>query len=135
MSALDNANFLRSGFNGLMLPVLEDGVLAQRVADGQITIKDRLLYSTVCGTGLDTVPLPGDISEEALQSLLLDIASLSVRLAKPLTARLMPIPGKKAGEMTSFDFPFFTNTRVMSPLNAGLSGLFSKSETVALVPR
>lgn len=135
MSVLDSAEFKRSGFNGLMLPVLEDSILAQRVAEGKLTIKDLLLYSTVCGTGLDTVPLPGDITESQLCSILLDVASLSVRLNKPLTARLMPVPGKKAGEMTSFDFPFFTNTRVMSPQNEGLSGLFQTADSVSLIAR
>lgn len=135
MSALDEAKFKRSGFNGLMLPVLEDNVLALRVAEGKLSLKDLLLFSTVCGTGLDTVPLPGDISEQQLQAILLDVASLSVRLNKPLTARLMPIPGKKAGQMTSFDFPFFTNSRVMSPESSGLSGLFSLSDSYELVPR
>jgi uncharacterized protein (UPF0210 family) len=135
MSVLDTARFRRSGFNGLMLPILEDSVLAQRAADGTLTLKDLLLYSTVCGTGLDTVPLPGDISEPQLHSILLDVSSLAVRLNKPLTARLMPIPGKKAGEMTSFDFPFFTNSRVMSPECSGLGGLLGSSENFLLKPR
>ena len=135
MSVLDEAKFKRSGFNGLMLPVLEDNVLALRVAEGKLSLKDLLLFSTVCGTGLDTVPLPGDITEQQLQAILLDVASLSVRLNKPLTARLMPIPGKKAGQMTSFDFPFFTNSRVMSPKCSGLSGLFSSSDSFKLVSR
>ena len=79
-----------------------------------LTVKDLLMYSAVCGTGLDTVPLPGTISSEALQALLLDLTALALRLDKPLTARLMPVPGKKAGEMTEFDFPFFANSRVMA---------------------
>ena len=64
-----------------------------------------------------------------------DVSSLSVRLNKPLTARLMPIPGKKAGDMTSFDFPFFTNTRVMSPDCSGLGGLFRVSDELPLETR
>ena len=135
MSWLDQANFKRSGFNGLMLPVLEDSVLAQRTAEGGLSLKDLLLYSTVCGTGLDTVPLPGDITEQQLQAILLDVASLAVRLNKPLTARLMPVPEKKAGQMTSFDFPFFTNSAVMSPECTGLSGLFSSASSFSLKPR
>jgi len=78
--AVDRARFTRVGFCGLMLPVLEDAVLAQQVQQGSLTVKDLLLYSAVCGTGLDTVPLPGDVSVEALQALLLDVAVLSCRL-------------------------------------------------------
>ncbi|MFO3795740.1 MAG: DUF711 family protein [Anaerolineales bacterium] len=116
--ALEEAHFPHAGFCGVMLPVLEDAVLAERVRNGQLELKDLLLYSAVCGTGLDTVPLPGDATPEQISALLLDLATLSLRLKKPLTARLMPIPGKKAGEMTTFEFPFFANTRIL-PLSAG----------------
>jgi uncharacterized protein (UPF0210 family) len=72
-----------------------------------------LTYSAVCGTGLDTIPLPGNIAEKKLYALLLDIASLSLKLNKPLSARLMPVPGKKAGEMTDFKFDYFANSKIM----------------------
>ena len=114
---MDQAKFLRAGFSGLFLPVLEDAVLARRAAEGSLGIIDLLLYSAVCGTGLDTIPLPGDTSIEQLSAVLLDLASLSTRLAKPLTARLMPIPGKQAGDPTDFEFAYFANSRVM-PLEA-----------------
>lgn len=124
-SILDEAVFTRTGFNGLMLPVLEDSILAQRAAGESLTVNDLLLYSAVCGTGLDTIPLPGDTSAEALAAVLLDLAALALRLDKPLTARLMPIPGKQAGDPTQFDFPYFANSRVMAlkykPLAAPLS--------------
>jgi hypothetical protein len=96
-----------------MQPVLEDAVLARRAADGSLTVKDLLLTSAVCGTGLDTVPLPGDASPGQISALLLDLCALALRLDKPLTARLMPIPGKQAGEATAFDFGYFANSRVM----------------------
>jgi uncharacterized protein len=114
---IDQADFPRAGFSGLMLPVLEDAILARRAAQGSLSVMDLLLYSAVCGTGLDTVPLPGDTTVEQLYAVLLDLASLSLRLAKPLTARLMPIPGKKAGDPTGFDFAYFANSHVM-PLQA-----------------
>jgi uncharacterized protein len=56
---LDRASFKRTGFNGLMLPLLEDSTLAKRGAQGVLTVTDLLLYASVCGTGLDTIPLPG----------------------------------------------------------------------------
>jgi hypothetical protein len=124
--AIDRAKFPRAGFNGLFMPLLEDFTLAARAAEGTLGVKDLLLYSAVCGTGLDTVPLPGDTSVEALSAVLLDLAALSTRLGKPLTARLMPIPGKKAGDETSFDFDFFVNSRVLAleaePLTSALAG-------------
>lgn len=124
--AVDRADFPHTGFSGFMQPVLEDSVLARRAAEGTLTVKDALLYSAVCGTGLDTVPLPGDTTSGQLVPLLLDLCALAVRLDKPLTARLMPIPGKKAGEETNFDFAFFAPSKIMNlesvPLNGPLSG-------------
>jgi uncharacterized protein (UPF0210 family) len=124
--AVDRADFPHTGFSGFMQPVLEDSILAKRAAEGVLTVKDALLYSAVCGTGLDTVPLAGDVSAEQMTPLLLDLSALAMRLDKPLTARLMPIPGKQAGDVTEFDFGFFANSRVMAlgsaPLNLPLSG-------------
>ena len=133
--AIDRAHFTRTGFSGLMLPVLEDAVLAQRAAEGTLGVKDMLLYSAVCGTGLDTLPLPGDVSPAQLSALLLDLAALAVRLGKPLTARLMPIPGKAAGDPTGFDFAFFANSRVLELDAAPLQGLLLGDDQFALHPR
>ena len=120
--ALDRAQFPKVGFNGVMLPVLEDTVLAGSAAANILSVNDLLLYSAVCGTGLDTVPLPGTSSEDQLYAILLDLAVLGQRLGKPLTARLMPIPGKEAGETTTFDFEFFANSKVMQINAQPLSG-------------
>jgi hypothetical protein len=77
---------------------------------------DQLLaYSSVCGTGLDTIPLPGDVTVQQLERIIGDVATLSVKFTKPLTARLMPVPGLKAGDQTTFDDPNLVNT-VLQPL-------------------
>jgi hypothetical protein len=132
---LDRAQFTRTGFNGLMLPLLEDSILAKRGAEGTLTMKDLLLYSAVCGTGLDTIPLPGDTSVAQIQAVLLDLAALALRLDKPLTARLMPIPGKKAGDSTGFDFEFFANSKVLELPDQSLQGPFDGEENVSINPR
>jgi uncharacterized protein (UPF0210 family) len=133
--AIDRADFLHTGFSGFMQPILEDSVLARRAAEGTLTIKDALLYSAVCGTGLDTVPLPGDTTSEQLVPLLLDLCALALRLDKPLTARMMPIPNKKAGDETNFDFAFFAPSRVLSLDSAALNPPFNGDEVLQLHPR
>jgi uncharacterized protein (UPF0210 family) len=131
---LDSARFQRVGFCGLFLPVLEDTVLASRASEGTLTISDLLLYSTLCGTGLDTIPLPGDASVEALTGLLLDLGAIGLRHAKPLTARLMPIPGKIAGDAVHFDFPYFADSRVLPLPDSPLTGLLYNSDTLDIGP-
>jgi uncharacterized protein (UPF0210 family) len=103
------------GYSGLMLPLLEDKVLAKRAAEGRFGVSDLLLYSSVCGTGLDTVPLPGDTGPEVIAALIEDVAALAVKLQKPLAARLLPIPGKVVGDIVRIDNPHLTEGVVMDP--------------------
>ena len=102
----------QAGYSGLMLPVLEDRVIAQRWSEGHLSIDTMLSYSAVCGTGLDTIPLPGDVTLEQLARILGDVASLSVKWHKPLSARLQPVTGKKPGDMTRFDSPFLVDAKL-----------------------
>ena len=106
------------GYSGLMLPVLEDSILAARASDGLVTVSELLLYSAVCGTGLDTVPLPGDATAEDLGAIVLDVSALACALRKPLSCRLFPVPGKVAGDMTEYDSPYLVNSRIL-PIKAG----------------
>jgi uncharacterized protein (UPF0210 family) len=102
----------RAGYCGLMMPVLEDSVLAQRWSERRLSIDSLLAYSAVCGTGLDTVPLPGDITEDQMARIIGDVASLAFRWNKPLSVRLMPVKGLKAGDTTKFDDPYLVNSRL-----------------------
>ena len=67
---------------------------------------------TICGTGLDTVPYPGDIGREQLVRIFGDVASLAKKWSKPLAARVQPVPGKAAGELSDFNDPHLFNTRL-----------------------
>ena len=100
------------GYSGLMVPVMEDKVMAQRWAEGTFNVDSLLAYSAVCGTGLDTIPLPGDITIEQVERIYSDVASLASKWNKPLSARLQPVPGKKAGDMTDFQDPYLFNTTI-----------------------
>jgi len=108
-SALKEIGARKVGYSGLMLPVLEDPRLAERWNAGLISLDSLMSYSAVCGTGLDTIPLPGNISEDTLARIIGDVASLSVKWNKPLSARLLPIAGKHAGERTEFTDPSLIN--------------------------
>ncbi|MDY6867513.1 MAG: DUF711 family protein [Chloroflexota bacterium] len=133
--SLDRAKFKRTGFNGLMLPLLEDSTLSQRAAEGTLNVTDLLMFSSVCGTGLDTIPLPGDATVGQLQAVLLDLAALALRLDKPLTGRLMPVPGLKAGDETNFKFDYFANSKVLALPAEGLTRFFAGDESFEISPR
>jgi len=102
----------QTGYSGLMVPVMEDKVLARRWAEGTVSIDSLLAYSAVCGTGLDTIPLPGDVTQEQLTRIFGDVASLAWKWRKPLSARLQPVKGKKAGDQTEFKDPYLFNTTI-----------------------
>lgn len=129
--AVQQADFRQAGFCGLMMPVLEDSVLARRAAEGRLRIAELLQWSAVCGTGLDTVPIPGDAGETAIAGLLFDVAALAVRANKPLTARLMPLPGKVAGDPVHFDFAYFADGGVL-PLGEGGNGPLATTPSLGL---
>jgi uncharacterized protein (UPF0210 family) len=114
-AALKEIGARKVGYSGLMLPVMEDSRLAERWNAGLLSLDALLSYSAVCGTGLDTIPLPGNTSEDALARIIGDVASLSVKWDKPLTARLLPVAGKHAGEQTEFTTPALINV-VIQPL-------------------
>lgn len=113
--ALRAVSVKQAGYSGLMLPVLEDSVLAQRWSEGALKLDDLLAYSAVCGTGLDVVPLPGDVTPAQLERIIGDVATLAVKLRKPLSVRLLPVAGKKAGERTEFEDPYLVNA-IIQPL-------------------
>jgi hypothetical protein len=103
----------KCGYSGLMLPILEDVGLAARCSEGLFDVDNILLYSAVCGTGLDCIPLPGDISEDKIYAILLDMATLSIKLDKPLSARLFPIANKNAGEIAHFESPYLVDCHIL----------------------
>jgi uncharacterized protein (UPF0210 family) len=102
------------GFSGLMLAVTEDRGLAQGTINGDYDIRSLLTYSAVCGIGLDTVPIPGDTPSEKIAALMADTGTMAFRLNKPLTVRLFPVPGLKAGELTQFESDDLCNCAILA---------------------
>jgi len=110
--AAEEAKIQLAGFSGLMLPQMEDRGLAN--AAKNLTIQNLLLYSAVCGVGIDTVPIPGETPPLRLAMLLLDVWSLSMQWNKSLSCRVLPVAGKRAGEIVSFGNPYLCDSIVMA---------------------
>ena len=101
------------GFSGLMLAVVEDEGLALATKNKEFEIRSLLTYSSVCGIGLDTVPIEGDTSAEKIASICQDTGTMAYRLDKPLTVRLFPVPNLKAGDITNFQSDDLCNSAVL----------------------
>ncbi len=101
------------GFSGLMLAVVEDEGLALATKNNEFEIRSLLTYSSVCGIGLDTVPIEGDTSTEKIADICRDTGTMAFRLNKPLTVRLFPVPDLKAGDITNFQSDDLCNSAVL----------------------
>ena len=104
----------KAGFNGVMFSPLEDDWLAKQSCEGILTIDSLMLYSTVCGCGLDMIPIQGDIFNETIASLICDVVTLSEKLKKPLGVRVLPIPGKFPNDKTCFNHEFLTDMKIFN---------------------
>jgi uncharacterized protein (UPF0210 family) len=102
-----------TGYNGLMLPLCEDIRLAQLAVENKLTISQLLNVSSVCGVGIDTVPIAGNTCPKELSSLLLDVVGLAQRWNKPLSCRVFPVPNKVIGDMTTFNSPYLVNSKIL----------------------
>ena len=105
---------LKAGFNGVMFSPLEDDWLAKQSVQGILNIESLMLYSTVCGCGIDMLPLPGDVFGETIAALICDIITLSYKLKKPLGIRVLPIPGKFSNDKTNFNHDFLSDMKIMN---------------------
>jgi uncharacterized protein (UPF0210 family) len=111
---LKTLDIKRCGYSGLMLPIIEDKVLAKRAMEKRFTLEELLLFSSVSGTGLDVVPIPGTTTKQVIENILSDVAALSLKYtAKALSVRLFLIPGKKEGDIIKFENPNLTSSVVM----------------------
>lgn len=125
---LARSKVVSTGFNGVMFSLLEDSQLARTNNQKCVNIDKLLLYSSVCGCGVDMVPISGDTVAETICGLALDVAALSTVLNKPLGVRLLPIPMRSANQFTDFNHDFITNTRILDIDNLCL-GILSKIST------
>jgi uncharacterized protein (UPF0210 family) len=110
--AVQSTPVKRTGYSGLMIPVMEDAVLAKRWAEKTYNIDSILAWSAVCAGGVDTVPLAGDTTEQQIARMIGDVTWLAYKWNKPLAARLMPAPGKVSGDMTAFTALGVINTKI-----------------------
>ncbi len=90
------------GLSGAFIPVSEDLNIAEAAARGYLSIEKLEAMTCVCSVGLDMVPVPGNISEETLAGIIADEMAIGMINNKTTATRLIPVPGKKAGDSIYF---------------------------------
>ncbi|HEX9920682.1 MAG TPA: DUF711 family protein, partial [Candidatus Methylomirabilis sp.] len=71
--------------------------------------------TSVCSVGLDMVAIPGDTTAETVAGLIADEMAIGVMNNKATGARLIPVPGARAGERVEFGGLF--GSTVVMPVN------------------
>ncbi|MBN2705607.1 MAG: PFL family protein [Deltaproteobacteria bacterium] len=90
------------GLSGAFVPVSEDIGLSEAVRCGALTIDKLEAMTTVCSVGLDMIPVPGDTKTTTISAIIADELAIGVMNNKTTAVRLIPVPGKKAGDMVSW---------------------------------
>lgn len=90
------------GLSGSFLPVSEDEGMAEAAELGALSIEKLEAMTAICSVGLDMIVLPGDTSAATISGIIADEMAIGVMNGKTTAARLIPAPGKKAGEWVEF---------------------------------
>jgi len=90
------------GLSGAFIPVSEDLNIGEAACKGYLSLEKLEALTCVCSVGLDMVALPGDTSAETLAAIIADEMAIGMINGKATAARLIPVPGKKAGDKAFF---------------------------------
>ena len=111
------------GLSGAFIPVMEDAVLADAVEKGALCLEKLEAMTCVCSVGLDMVPIPGSVDAYTISAIIADEMALGMVNQKTTAARLIPVPGKEAGDHISFG-GLFGASPILPVRNAGKSKRF-----------
>jgi hypothetical protein len=113
------------GLSGSFVPVSEDLNIARAAEEGRLSLEKLEAMTSVCSVGLDMVALPGDTSAETVSAIIADEIAIGVVNRKTTAARLIPVPGKKAGDKAVFG-GLLGESAIMSVPNSGCSDVFMR---------
>lgn len=111
------------GLSGAFIPVCEDAVLAEAAGRNELRLEKLEAMTSVCSVGLDMVAVPGDTPAETLAAVIADEMAIGVINRKTTAVRIIPVPGKGAGERAVFG-GLFGESAVMEIANSGKSSRF-----------
>ena len=106
------------GLSGAFIPVSEDLNISESAAAGYLSLEKLEAITSVCSVGLDMVAIPGDTSAETIAAIIADEMAIGVINRKTTATRLIPVPGKKAGD--SAYFGGLLGQSIILPVNNGL---------------
>ncbi|MDR1353624.1 MAG: PFL family protein [Treponema sp.] len=113
------------GFSGAFIPVSEDEGMVQAVRNGSISLDKLEAMTSVCSVGLDMIALPGDTSAATISAIIADEMAIGMVNGKTTAVRVIPVPGKKAGDWAEFG-GLLGGAPVMAVNSAGSAGFINR---------
>ena len=111
------------GLSGAFIPVCEDRALAEAVEKGHLCLEKLEAMTSVCSVGLDMIAIPGDTDADTIAAIIADEVAIGIVNNKTTAVRLIPVPGKKAGDKAVFGGLFGEST-IMPIRHPGASTRF-----------
>ena len=90
------------GLSGAFIPLSEDSGMVDAAQAGSLTLEKLEAMTSVCSSGLDMIPIPGDTPPETIAAIIMDEMAIGVMNDKPVGVRIIPVPGKQVGEQVEF---------------------------------
>ena len=90
------------GLSGAFIPVSEDIGMIEAAEAGEINLDKLEAMTCVCSVGLDMIAIPGDTPAETVSAILADESAIGMVNNKTTAVRIIPAPGKKAGDKVVF---------------------------------
>ena len=111
------------GLSGAFIPVCEDQELASAVRDGSLVLEKLEAMTSVCSVGLDMIAIPGSVDAATIAAIIADEMVIGMINNKTTAVRLIPVPGKEAGDFVAFG-GLFGESAILPVRNAGQSARF-----------
>lgn len=90
------------GLSGAFIPVSEDQGMINAVEAGMLTLEKLEAMTCVCSVGLDMIAIPGDTKATTISGIIADEMAIGMINQKTTAVRLIPVIGKKVGDMAEF---------------------------------
>ncbi len=90
------------GLSGAFIPVSEDIGMIEAATCGALHLEKLEAMTCVCSVGLDMIAIPGDTSAATIAGIIADEAAIGMVNQKTTAVRIIPAPGKKAGDTVEF---------------------------------
>lgn len=90
------------GLSGAFIPVSEDEGMINAVAQGSLSLEKLEAMTSVCSVGLDMFAVEGDTSAACISGIIADEAAIGMTNNKTTAVRVIPVPGKKAGDTAEY---------------------------------